>query len=570
MFRFLNREKKIGPSKKIKVILQSEEENLALLIKFLIIGILFAMLLAGKDYFAGNYFSFLITAGLIAVLCADIVFVRLFRNYESGSLIGIAALAAAIITMFLFDLDGTTFVWVPVFGVTASFLLDRHKGLISSLSFYFLIAIILLLDGWQIIHLPFPQTIISVAPDLLASTLTIFLFAYLFQEAYFKKDELLWVNYEKLARETLKERSVFSTIEMGLAIANSDRAITFINTPGLELLSARTDQVIGRKVEEVFSLFKRGKEMPADSNPLLKKFEQAEMIKIRSYDNFELKRIALGTFPVGMNITYSPTDPENSLIVVFFDLSVEKKIDDLKDAFLSSMQHQISTPFAIVRWNLELLGNTDENLKKMGFTREKIREETQSAVERVATIQSNILTASRIEQGFFPQNLENINLSDLVEASLRDLKFTINLKNLNVKKRYQENIKSIKADKTVLAIIIQNLISNAAKYNKIGGDITIKIEQGPNDVIMEIGDNGIGVPMKDRHRIFEKFFRAENASAGEYQGTGLGLYITKILVDHIQGKIWLKSEEGKGTTFYVLIPNEPRIKYEQVPLKPVH
>lgn len=127
-------------------------------------------------------------------------------------------------------------------------------------------------------------------------------------------------------------------------------------------------------------------------------------------------------------------------------------------------------------------------------------------------------------------------------------------------KTYDENIPIIQADSKQLTMIFQNLLSNAIKYTSDGGGISLKIGLKKDDIIITVGDNGMGIPENARDKIFTRFFRADNAKEADSEGTGLGLYILKAIVDQMKGKIWFDSMEGKGTTFYVTLPREGMAK----------
>ncbi|MFA5830192.1 MAG: HAMP domain-containing sensor histidine kinase [Candidatus Gracilibacteria bacterium] len=110
------------------------------------------------------------------------------------------------------------------------------------------------------------------------------------------------------------------------------------------------------------------------------------------------------------------------------------------------------------------------------------------------------------------------------------------------------------ADANKIRFVFQNLIANAVKYSKLGGKIVIGCKKTAKDVVFYVKDNGIGISAANQKYIFQKFFRAKNAIGVDTNGTGLGLYIAKAIVEGHKGRIWLKSEENSGTTFYISLP----------------
>jgi signal transduction histidine kinase len=110
------------------------------------------------------------------------------------------------------------------------------------------------------------------------------------------------------------------------------------------------------------------------------------------------------------------------------------------------------------------------------------------------------------------------------------------------------------ADENKLRQAIINLFSNAIKYNKPRGSVTIKYKVEPEQIVITIADTGLGIPENQQKRMFEKFFRGDNVTVLQTEGTGLGLYITKAIIEGHGGKIWFESVENKGTTFYISLP----------------
>jgi signal transduction histidine kinase len=117
-----------------------------------------------------------------------------------------------------------------------------------------------------------------------------------------------------------------------------------------------------------------------------------------------------------------------------------------------------------------------------------------------------------------------------------------------------KKLPKVKIDPEKISLVIENLLDNAIRYNLVGGTITISLDLKNDEIEFSIEDSGIGIPESEKSNIFQKFFRASNALKKETEGSGLGLFVAKNIVEAHGGKIWFESEEGKGTTFHFTIP----------------
>jgi two-component system sensor histidine kinase VicK len=206
---------------------------------------------------------------------------------------------------------------------------------------------------------------------------------------------------------------------------------------------------------------------------------------------------------------------------------------------------------------------------------EEVREYLQqifTSSDRLSELVGSLLDVSRLELGTFAIEPEMVSLQDIVKSIVAEMKPTIDGRKIIYTQEFQEDMPNYSGDSQLLGIIFQNLISNAIKYTPDEGkvDMTVKIMRVgetfntitlPEDSVgIAVSDTGYGIPSYEQGKIFQKLFRAENVKS-QKEGTGLGLYIVKSIVDEVGGNIWFESEENKGTTFYVTLPlkgMEPR------------
>jgi signal transduction histidine kinase len=181
-------------------------------------------------------------------------------------------------------------------------------------------------------------------------------------------------------------------------------------------------------------------------------------------------------------------------------------------------------------------------------------EEVYRASQRMVNLINVLLSISRIEMGISIDEAKQVDTVALAEVILKESKLEMETKKLILKKSYSKNIPQIYADPKQVTMIFQNLISNAIKYTSEGGKVSVDIHTKGNDLLINVGDTGMGIPDEAAAKIFTRFFRATNAKEAESEGTGLGLYILKAIIEQIKGKIWFDTKEHAGTTFHVSLP----------------
>ncbi|MDP1845485.1 MAG: HAMP domain-containing sensor histidine kinase [Candidatus Moranbacteria bacterium] len=239
------------------------------------------------------------------------------------------------------------------------------------------------------------------------------------------------------------------------------------------------------------------------------------------------------------------------------DIAHVRQIDKAKTEFVSLASHQLRTPLTSVSWYTEMLLNKD-----VGSLNEKQKEylsEIYIGNRRMINLVDDILNTSRIDMGTLLIETKIISLSEIAKSVLDEMAPLLQDKKMEVKKYFEANLPKIKADPELIRIVIQNLCLNSLKYTPPGGSIGIGMKKHNSHVLMEVSDSGYGIPEKQKKRIFTKMFRADNIRSKETDGTGLGLYIVRAIVEQHGGRVWFESEENKGTTFYVSLPASTRV-----------
>lgn len=239
------------------------------------------------------------------------------------------------------------------------------------------------------------------------------------------------------------------------------------------------------------------------------------------------------------------------------DITKAKEIDRAKTEFVSLASHQLRTPLTAVKWNTEIL--IEENIPDE--FRAYVDQIFQSN-ERMIELVDSLLNVSRIDMGTFSIEPKEVSPVEIAESVLQELASTIKDKQLVIVKKYPKDPIVIEADPKLLRIVIQNLLSNAVKYTLASGKVSIALKAVKGEILFSVKDTGMGIPVAQQSRIFSKLFRAENAIAKVSDGTGLGLYVAKSVIEQSGGKIWFESKENVGTEFSFSLPKEGMRKKE--------
>jgi signal transduction histidine kinase len=221
-----------------------------------------------------------------------------------------------------------------------------------------------------------------------------------------------------------------------------------------------------------------------------------------------------------------------------------------RDEFIYIASHQLRTPLTAIKWLVELLMRT-EKLSKQG---EVYLDRIHAATSRLSNFAEVLLNASRIERGKVVIAPAELELVGFIKEYFSESKPLAAAKGVSL--RFDEHpVKLVvNTDELALRNIVQSLVYNAIDYTPQNGTIEISLEESGENFLLKILDNGMGIPEKDRRNIFEKFKRGSNATLVKSDGTGLGLYIAKQMVDMLGGEIRYESEVDKGTTFFVKLP----------------
>jgi len=216
---------------------------------------------------------------------------------------------------------------------------------------------------------------------------------------------------------------------------------------------------------------------------------------------------------------------------------------------VSFVPHQLRTPLSGTKSMLELAKETDDAAEKASYV-----EDARESADRLISLVNDLLDASRLESGKLQVTLEPVRLRQLTYDVIADVATLVEAKQHKLDIECEPDIPISMLDSQLLRQVILNLLSNAIKYTPDGGRIEIRVGRKGPDLHWSIRDSGIGISEESQKRLFEKFFRADNAHTVDTEGTGLGLYLVRLIVERLGGTITCESEVGRGTLFHFTLP----------------
>jgi PAS domain S-box-containing protein len=279
----------------------------------------------------------------------------------------------------------------------------------------------------------------------------------------------------------------------------------------------------------------------------------------------EIRNKRSGDVEYWAEIHVSPVlDSDNNIqffVGIERDITKAKEVDQAKTEFVSLASHQLRTPLSAINWYTEMLLAGDAG--DITTDQESYLKEIYNGSQRMVDLVNALLNVSRLELGTFIVEPTEGSLQEIADDVLKELENQTIAKKQQIVKDYDTGIPKIMIDTKLTRIVFQNLLSNAVKYTPEEGKVTVSIITNPDnhkEVLIKVKDTGYGIPKYQQDKIFSKLFRADNIKKMETEGTGLGVYIIKQIIDNAGGKIWFESEENKGSTFYVTIPLSGMVK----------
>lgn len=359
-----------------------------------------------------------------------------------------------------------------------------------------------------------------------------------------------------LKKERDQAQAIITSLGEGLLVVDTHFTISVMNPVAEELLEVTGEKAVGKDMRTIFSLLKGEEEVgKEEEEPIAKTITSEKAITIDIEDNIFFKLSSGKKIPVTLTTAPLIGDGIIGAVVVFRDVSEKKKLEEVRSTFISTASHQLRTPLTSLRWFAEILQGGDAG--PLQDEQKSLIEQMYQGIENLIRLVNFLLQISRVESGRLRVEPIPLDLKEITQGVIANLKPLIDAHSQRIEITQEPtSLPLIPLDKEIISHVIQNLLSNASLYSPQKGVIAITMRVKGDIIEYAVKDEGIGIPEKEQDRIFEKFFRAQNAIKASPDGSGLGLALVKTLAQGWGGKVWFESKEGKGSTFYFTIPRE--------------
>ena len=355
-----------------------------------------------------------------------------------------------------------------------------------------------------------------------------------------------------VAEVQAESEAIFRSIGEGAIATDEFGRITRINPSALKILGLRPEDAFGQWFPRIVPILRSdGTNMPLIERPIVKMFLTGSAVTEKV-----LYVTKQGTH-VPVSLTVSPIilgGRPVGAIQVFRDITIENEIDRMKSEFISVASHQLRTPLSAIKTYAHML--IEGYMGGISAEQATALDTIISATNTMNELISTLLNIARMESGSIEISSAEHDARHLAADIVRQHHLSAEERNITLSFHQPQEPINIHTDSFIVKEVLANLVGNAIKYTPAGGSVDVRMRHTAHAVTFVVRDNGIGIPLAAQHKIFTKFFRATNALRQETTGTGLGLYVVRGLVGTLHGKIWFRSDEGKGSTFFVSLPKD--------------
>ena len=343
-----------------------------------------------------------------------------------------------------------------------------------------------------------------------------------------------------LTGERNQSSAILRSMIEGVAVIDSKERVVFCNRAFAEILNIDAARCEGRSLVELVR--------QADLLDLARR-------ALTSADSLQGSLIIGTVMPRSFAVTATPVkalEPAaNGAVIVLHDITELRRLERVRQDFVANVSHEFKTPLTAIQGFAEtLLGGALEDEKNNRRFLEIIRDHA----ARLGRLTDDLLKLARIEAGKLEVQYQPVSVAELVEGCAATTLFKASQRNIALNLSYPPELPAVRGDAGLLREVLQNLLDNAVQYTSPGGRVDLSAVSRDHEAVITVADTGIGIPLADQERIFERFYRVDAARSREVGGTGLGLSIAKHIVEAHGGRLWVESTVGAGSQFHFSIP----------------
>lgn len=347
--------------------------------------------------------------------------------------------------------------------------------------------------------------------------------------------------------ERRKLTSVLSHMTDGVIATDRNGYIILLNDPAEKMLNVSRETALDQPILEILGI--------QDEYTLDNLFEEPDSVLLDFSTRDETYMLR-----ASFSVIQKETGKANGLIAVLYDVTEQEQINGERREFVANVSHELRTPLTTMRSYLEALSDgawKDPNIAPNFLT------VAQDETERMIRLVNDLLQLSKMDSTEYVLMKDWVDFTEFFNNIIDRFEMSKD-QNVNFKRAFSKKDRFLKIDEDKLTQVLYNIISNALKYSPEGGTVTYRLRDRGDLLEVGISDQGMGIPKENVDKIFDRFYRVDKARSRKLGGTGLGLAIAKEMIQAHGGKIWAKSEEGKGTTIYftLLIDKENEDEWE--------
>ncbi|MDX1765598.1 MAG: ATP-binding protein [Candidatus Saccharimonadales bacterium] len=374
-------------------------------------------------------------------------------------------------------------------------------------------------------------------------------------------------------KESLGSDTLIKSIAEGVLVVDSKNIIQVFNTSAEDITGWKEDEAIGLDYRSVFTMTdQKDQQILSDDDPFLKVFASGSSLVennlILHTRNDKRLEMSLVTSPVK-----AADGVVGAVVGVFRDVSEERNAERQRGEFISTASHEMRTPVAAIEGYLALALN--DQVSKIDSHAREYLEKAHASTQHLGQLFQDLLTAAKSEDGRLKNVPRVIDIGALTAEIAESAKFTAEKKNLILETNFggssQQKVGEavvtpiyyVLADPDRLREVLTNLTDNAIKYTS-EGKISIILQSDKEKVVVGVRDTGPGIAQEDIPHLFQKFYRVDSSATRSVGGTGLGLFISRKIIELNNGRIWVESEPGQGSTFYISLPRLDNMKAQEL------